>query len=297
MLCTSVFGQRQNSSVKPISQNDSYSRYVTTVNNLITNILEPIDFDSVLNDDKEIPNLPQRFGVGVKVNYNLDNSGIWDTLPNGDRLWRLKVVSPGAYQLNFSLNKFVLSDSSLFFIYNPDMNSLLGAYTKKNNRKDSTIDFEFIKGDTAIFEFYETQTERNESLIEISGIVHGIVDLMGTQKTKKSISDANECTIDVNCPEGDDWCREKRAVTSTLVKKGSNTYYEFHVSGCLLNNESNDLTKAYVLTAWHGLKSFFPNVNTKFRFSHFNDECNGNLKSQVFSFYGGSVLSSCDQYN
>lgn len=30
------------------------------------------------------------------VSYDLFNSGTWATLANGDRLWKLKIVSPGA---------------------------------------------------------------------------------------------------------------------------------------------------------------------------------------------------------
>jgi lysyl endopeptidase len=42
---------------------------------------------------------PFRFAKGFKVNYSLNNSGSWDTTISGDKLWRLRIKSKGAYSL------------------------------------------------------------------------------------------------------------------------------------------------------------------------------------------------------
>ena len=44
--------------------------------------------------------LPPRFGAPMAVNYNLQNSGKWLTLPDGDKLWQLEIQSKGALSLN-----------------------------------------------------------------------------------------------------------------------------------------------------------------------------------------------------
>ncbi|MCH2218231.1 MAG: secretion system protein Por, partial [Flavobacteriales bacterium] len=49
---------------------------------------------------------PWRFGFVHNVSHNLTNSGEWTTLPNGDRIWRIKYHSPGAYSLNFMFFDF-----------------------------------------------------------------------------------------------------------------------------------------------------------------------------------------------
>ncbi len=36
------------------------------------------------------------------INMNTQNSGIWETLKNGDRLWRIRIVCPEAYYFSVS---------------------------------------------------------------------------------------------------------------------------------------------------------------------------------------------------
>lgn len=44
--------------------------------------------------------IPFRFAYGVPVNFTLTNSGTWNNLPNGDRLWHLKVSIQDALSLH-----------------------------------------------------------------------------------------------------------------------------------------------------------------------------------------------------
>jgi len=52
-----------------------------------------LDMKKIEQEDKEDEEngIPPRFGYPHKVNYNLDNSGEWVVLPNGDKLWRLAI--------------------------------------------------------------------------------------------------------------------------------------------------------------------------------------------------------------
>ena len=45
-------------------------------------------------------NMPFRFGFAIDVNLGLDNSGTWETLSNGDKIWRLKIYSEKAFSIN-----------------------------------------------------------------------------------------------------------------------------------------------------------------------------------------------------
>ncbi len=61
-----------------------------------------VNVDSLLKDEedkrKNGKNLPLRFGYAHSVSYNINNSGTWDTLSNGGRIWRLKIICPNAYK-------------------------------------------------------------------------------------------------------------------------------------------------------------------------------------------------------
>ena len=60
-----------------------------------------INVNSLLEEDKITPkDLPYRFGYGFDVNYNLENSGSWLQLEDGSRLWRIHIISEGAYSIN-----------------------------------------------------------------------------------------------------------------------------------------------------------------------------------------------------
>src|SRR5437016_1422905 len=75
-----------------------------------------------------------RFGYPNFVTYSLTNSGTWETLPDGSKLWRLGISSPGALSINLTYNDFWLPDGAEFYIYNPQKTYLLGAYSSLNNK-------------------------------------------------------------------------------------------------------------------------------------------------------------------
>ena len=58
----------------------------------------------LLEDEIEMAkDVPYRFGTPIDVQYNLDNSGIWEEITNG-RIWRFSIKSENAYSINlFSL--------------------------------------------------------------------------------------------------------------------------------------------------------------------------------------------------
>ena len=59
--------------------------------------------DAVNDLDKSIP---WRFGYDHSVDYSLDNAGQWYELPNGDRIWRINVISPEALTMNILFHRY-----------------------------------------------------------------------------------------------------------------------------------------------------------------------------------------------
>ena len=81
-----------------------------------------IDLARILKEDMEEEELgfPPRFGYKHRVNYTLENSGEWITLPNGSRLWQLTISSPGALSINLLYDKFWLPDGAKLWTYSND---------------------------------------------------------------------------------------------------------------------------------------------------------------------------------
>ena len=190
--------------------------------------------------------LPWRFGKDIDVNYNLDNSGFWQTLNNGDRLCRLSIKSKNAVSLNFIFNQFKLPEGATFFIYNENRTKVLGAFTEKNNRDDGVFATTIIRGETAILEYYEPVYARGKGIIQLSKVIHGYRDIL---KNTKSFNSSGTCNININCDEGLPWYNEKRSVAMILQSNNSRI-----CTGAIINNVKQDGVP-YFLTANHCTES------------------------------------------
>ena len=71
--------------------------------------MQPVDMIAIQKEDA-INDLdrskPWRFGYEFNVNLGIDDEGTWDELPNGDRIWRINIISSGAKTLNFIFNTY-----------------------------------------------------------------------------------------------------------------------------------------------------------------------------------------------
>ncbi|MFQ5571941.1 MAG: hypothetical protein ACE5G0_19860, partial [Rhodothermales bacterium] len=77
---------------------------------------------------------PYRHGFEIPVDLGLHNAGHWQSLPDGGRLWRLRIASLGAQSLNLVYDDFFLPEGAQLFLYNDDRSTVLGAFTSQNNK-------------------------------------------------------------------------------------------------------------------------------------------------------------------
>lgn len=208
-------------------------------------LLSPVDVKSLMAEDAvtdQYKDIAWRFGALVDVNLGLHNAGQWDTLAGGDRLWRMKIISPQAVSLNFNFSRYQLPAGATLHLYDPARTQLLGAFTAANNRADSLFATFILKGDEAILEYYEPRQAEFPAVLQLSGVVHGYRPI---DKQGFGFGDAGLCNVGINCPEGAAWQNEKRAVVMILSSANQRL-----CSGVLINNARQDGTP-YVLTADH----------------------------------------------
>lgn len=186
-----------------------------------------------------------------EVAYNTYNSGTWIDLMNGDRLWRLRVTSPGAKKTALYYRNFYLPEGGLLFVYNEDKTEVLGAYSSRNNESanenDGVFSTEYITGQTQIVEYYEPATAKGKAHIEISHIVHQFIATSSIAKDML-IDESDACEVDINCTEGTSWANQKAGVVRLYVVMTSGA--AGWCSGSLVNNTAQDCKK-YILTAMH----------------------------------------------
>ncbi|MEE9442160.1 MAG: trypsin-like peptidase domain-containing protein [candidate division Zixibacteria bacterium] len=189
--------------------------------------------------------IPFRFGAPFDVNYDLINSGIWEELPNGDRLWRLRIESPGAYSINLIYDDYWLPEGALLYLYNESRDAVIGAFINANNKDHGMFATQPVKGDVCILEYYEPAAVAGQGRISISRVVHAYKDIF--KFFQAGFGGSGSCNVNINCPEGDDWKKESRAVAMVLLASGTRL-----CSGALVNNTHYDATP-YFLTADHCL--------------------------------------------
>ncbi len=185
--------------------------------------------------------LPLVAGHTIPIDFNSETSGSWVELPDGSALWRMGIQIRDARAINVYLSDLRLSEGEELFIYSPDREKVIGAFTEQNN--SDYFPTEFISGDQIIIEF---NTRRKSRLIPFSIVEVGI-SAVHEVGSGRGFGDAGFCEVKINCPEGDNWQTEKRGVTRILVKESSTLFW---CSGSLLNNTNKDGTP-YLLTAYH----------------------------------------------
>lgn len=186
--------------------------------------------------------MPLRFAVGNQVKYNLDNSGKWDVLPNGDRIWRLSINCPNALSVNLLYNQFFIPQGGEFYVYTPDASQILGSFGAHNNQLNGKFATEMVFHHTLVVEYFEPKKLRGKARIEIGQINHGYRHLA---EFSNNGGGSGPCQVDVNCsPEGDNWQAEKDGVARIIIN-GTGL-----CTGSLVNNTAEDGRQLF-LTAFH----------------------------------------------
>jgi hypothetical protein len=239
VLAGSLFGQTFNVG-GPITSHTKY-----TFNELKDiEVMPAFDLDAVIaaNEANSANKVgPYMFGFEHGVSYDLNNSGTWETLDNGAKIWRIRITSPGALSLNFVFSDFELPKGAHLHIYNADKSMVLGAYTDENNNENHMLGTDLIKGDDATIEYYVPSGSADVGRLNMTMVVHGYLDINGWYTEK--VNESGACNMDVICPDGDDWRDEIRSEARILNGGGLCT-------GTLVNNTAQDGTP-YFLTADH----------------------------------------------
>ena len=231
-----------------------------------TVVASPFDASAVAANDAErerageLP-LYARFRT---VERGLHNAGAWTELPNGDRVWRLRVESPGALATELFFANFHLPPGGIMHVYNDDGSHVLGGFTTYNNHPSGLFTTEGINGDASIIEYFEPLAVRGQGSFTISHVGHAYRFVGGTK--------ADACEVDVVCvPEGSGWSEERDGVVRISVVSSLGTGW---CSGSLVNNTAQDC-KPYFLTAFHcGETSTTANFNQyKFYFRYQRSGC------------------------
>lgn len=206
--------------------------------------------------------------VGVNkenLEFNPKNSGVWEDFKNGQKVWRLTLVSDQATGINLTLRDVRIPSNCKVFVYNIDKTVIHGPYTSEHNNEYKTLVLPYTTGDTTIVEVNLFNSiglvSDQEIFFNINRLTHRYEKAIGTRN-------AGSCNIDVNCPQGDEWQCESKGVARIeipfvgirfLQNMGTSGVTRIDTvslcsvcSGSLINNTRQDCFP-YFLTADHCL--------------------------------------------
>ena len=231
--------------------------------------------DAINDQDKSIP---YRFGYNHVVDYSLANSGTWNTLSDGTRLWRLGIECPGALSVNFEFHDYRPAPGAKIFVLD-ETGDHIGAFTTANDHGEHVLGVQAVKGSRITIE-YQVPPRGELGSLQIGQITHGYRDLFGYAR---ALGSSGACNNNVICPEGDPWRDQIRSVAMITVN-GSGI-----CTGTLINNCASDGTP-YFLTANHCLPGNL-NVSTwVFRFNWDSPSCSQNQNGPTNQTVSGATV-------
>ena len=211
-------------------------------------VMPVVDVEALRAEDLERERagraVPTRFAKGISVSFSSKDSGTWENLADGSRLWRLRIDSPGALSLSLGLDRFDLPAGAAFWVHDLDGAWVQGPYTAKNRNALGGLWTAVVVGHELVAELH-LPNGNSQADIEITSVNHdyrGLRDRRGESATKRG-----RCNVNVVCPEGNRFADQIRSVARITYSSGGSSYL---CTAQLINNTAEDDTP-YLLTAQH----------------------------------------------
>ncbi len=185
---------------------------------------------------------PRRFAAKIEAAVSPETTGTWETLTDGSSLWRIRLASPGALNLNLGMDRFHIPAGASLWLTDADGSTIQGPYTSEDRNAAGGLWTAAVPGDEIVVELQLPKGVRQRADLLITSVNHGYREL--GRSDSKSETKQGSCNIDVICPEGDGWGDQIRAIAHISI---SGMYV---CTGQLVNNTAEDGTP-YLLTAQH----------------------------------------------
>jgi len=126
----------------------SLSKEIPSAATIATLHFETPDFATARMEDQKNIGAAKAYRSALLVNsdISLQNSGSFTYLPDGSKIWRLRVRIDEVQALNFYYDRFALPEGVKYFVYNANGRQILGAFTSANNSSDGLFATAQVQG-------------------------------------------------------------------------------------------------------------------------------------------------------
>ena len=203
-----------------------------------------------------------RIGTLVDADIDFSNTGTLTNLPDGSRVWQLKLIIPGSRALGLYYDVFHLPDGVKYFLTNSTGRQLLGAYTSANN-VDGAWATEKVQGSTINLEMDIAQNVDvsaikfhinhiavfDKSTAYLNQYAEELGKNLKTTSVLMPYDSSSPCEVNAVCASG--FVNQRNAtVHIEYVYPATHPRYVYGATGALVNNSSEDCSPL-LLTATH----------------------------------------------
>ncbi len=234
--------------------------------------------DEATLEDRSVP---YRFAYAKAVNWNMENSGSWTNLANGDRLWILGITYEGAQSVSVTLGQLNMPKGGRLYLYSDNHLECIGPLTETDNSTQS-ITLPHVQGVTLFVEYYEPRQYRGEGSLAVSFVAGAY---RSSVQDFEPLQACNEWIYD------DELFATSSPIQSSVVHVLTD-YGQRYATAVMVNNSAND-GRPYVILPAQALMA--EPSSLLFRFGFTNPHCIESLESCDFQFVSGAEVVVVDQ--
>lgn len=228
-----------------------------------------------------------KFAKFIESDISIEYNGNWTEVQNG-KIWSVNIKSEGAKSLSLYYDKFWIPTGGELYIYNKEKTQFAGPYTSKNNHSSAYYATELIGGDQLTLEYFQPNTQNQLPQLHINRVAYGYKNIGGLG----GYGDSDDCHVNANCSEGNDWQNQKTSVCRIQIPDG---WFVGLCSGALINNTNGDC-RPLVLSADHCFSGGNISNNdlnqTIYYFNYESNGCNNSVPNNYESITGCELLSN-----
>ena len=139
--------------------------------------MPPVDTAALILEDAELAAsgraVRPRFAAAIPRSIRPESSGNWVSLADGSELWRLRISSSEAKNLNLGMTRFELPPGAVLWVHDADGAQVYGPYTFNDRNAAGGLWTPVIVGDELEVELLAPPDTREHIDLEIGFVNHG----------------------------------------------------------------------------------------------------------------------------
>ncbi|MBN2481616.1 MAG: T9SS type A sorting domain-containing protein [Bacteroidales bacterium] len=232
---------------------------------------------------------PAGSGFLADVDFDIYESGIWDTLQEGTKIWRAAFLVSNASAMNIVFNTYRVNKGVKVYLYDYDQQHILGAFTDLNNKATGVLATAQLFSEMLIVEVQVPPFLEHAGQLVVAQIG---CDFTGDRETKV-LKDgwygwSGDCNEDINCYDDPGYQRLKYSVVRIVYDGGE------RCTGALINNTS-DNGRNFVITAAHCINRESIANTSVFCFDYESPFCDGPDGNSSMSISGSTIRAKGDR--